>query len=177
MGTQLVKLVLLSIGQIIGGSMDGKIILLSALFLVSYSQAAVFKCEIDGKVIFSQDPCAAESEELDLSNVGSVVSRQESTGAENLSGLRDDIDSYVKGQDIQRQIDKLEHDRRQVFRDRDQRIKQLQHSRNYAANNLAGANWEQSLAQEMAAISQAADSRVTSIDREIAALRQRLDNL
>ncbi len=165
------------VGWIIGGSMDRKIILLATVGLVPFSQAAVYKCEIDDKVIFSQDPCDAGSEEIDLSNVGSVVSRQDSVPESTLSSLREDIDTYVKAQDIQRKIDELEYDRRQVFKERDKRIRQLQHSRAFASNNLAGAKWEQSLAQEMSAITQAADSRVTSIDRQIAELKLELKSM
>lgn len=53
----------------------------------------------------------------------------------------------------------------------EQRMVNLRKRVRYVNNNLAGAIWQQSLAQEMSAISQQADSEVSTIDRQIALLR------
>lgn len=61
-----------------------------------------------------------------------------------------------------------------MIAERDQRLRNLRESRQYANNNLAGATWEQSLAQEMTATAQEADTQVSSIDRQIEQLKDEL---
>lgn len=57
---------------------------------------------------------------------------------------------------------------------RDQRLRNLRESRQYANNNLAGATWQQSLAQEQVAAAQEADTQVSSIDRQIEQLKNEI---
>lgn len=61
-----------------------------------------------------------------------------------------------------------------MIAERDKRLRNLYESRHYANNNLAGAMWEQSLAQEMIATAQEADTQVLSIDRQIEQFKDEL---
>lgn len=90
------------------------------------------------------------------------------------SDKRQQISSYVGNQRIIREITDLENDRDQVIERRDRRMRELQNGRRYANNNLAGATWQQSLAQEMAAVAQQAETQVASIDRQIEQLKSGL---
>lgn len=80
----------------------------------------------------------------------------------------------INNERISREITKLENDRKLIIDQRDKRIVELRNDRSYANNNLAGATWEQSLAQEMSAVAQQADTQVASIDRQIEQLRLKL---
>lgn len=154
--------------------MDRKSLIILAVMLTvcpTFSaNAEVYKCA-DGK--YQADPCDETSKPVDLSNVGSVVASGSAAGAVDY-GKKQEISAYIDNQRVSREINKLENDRRQVLERRDQRMRDLQNDRRYANNNLAGAAWQQSLAQEMAAIAQQADTQVASIDRQIEQLRSRV---
>lgn len=150
--------------------MDRKSLIMLALVLTSVpsfsAMAEVYKCA-DGK--YQADPCDESSKPVDLSNVGSVVASGSATGVDY--GNKQEISAYIDNQRISREITKLENDRKRVIERRDQRMRDLQNGRRYANNNLAGATWQQSLAQEMAAVAQQADTQVASIDRQIEQLK------
>ena len=138
-----------------------------AMGIPSFSAVAeVYKCA-DGK--YQSDPCDETSKPVDLSNVGSVVASRSVVGVDY--GKKQEISAYIDNQRISREITKLENDRKRVIERRDQRMRDLQNGRLYANNNLAGATWQQSLAQEMAAVAQQADTQVASIDRQIEQLK------
>ncbi|QYJ79389.1 hypothetical protein [Shewanella acanthi] len=161
--------------------MDGKsFAVLAALFItiaatiLSFSvNAEVYKCA-DGK--YQADPCDESSKPVDLSGVGSVVKNTDSVQAQPVDSSKQEIRTYVDNQRISREIAKLENDRKRVVERRDQRMRDLQNGRRYANNNLAGATWQQSLAQEMSAVAQQAETQVTSIDRQIEQLRSAIKN-
>jgi hypothetical protein len=150
--------------------MDRKSLIMLALVFTSgpsfSAMAEVYKCA-DGK--YQADPCNESSKPVDLSNVGSVVASGSAAGVDY--GKKQEISAYIDNQRISREITKLENDRKRVIERRDQRMRDLQNGRRYANNNLAGATWQQSLAQEMAAVAQQADTQVASIDRQIEQLK------
>ena len=154
--------------------MDRKSLIILSLMLTvcpTFSTVAeVYKCA-DGK--YQADPCDEASKPVDLSNVGSVVSSGSASGSVDY-GKKQEISAYIDNQRVSREISKLENDRRQVLERRDKRMRDLQNDRRYANNNLAGATWQQSLAQEMAAIAQQADTQVASIDRQIEQLKNEI---
>jgi hypothetical protein len=165
--------------------MDGiKLIAFVILVATPICQANVYKCIVDGKVIFSQEPCADNATPVDLSKVGSVVAAQRqtdvattSTTASASGDQQSEISNYIKVQKLTLKINKLEYQRQLVFKDRDAKLAKLRHQKNYASNNLSGATWEQSISQEMQSITSAADSQVASIDRQISSLQQQLNGL
>jgi hypothetical protein len=173
--------------------MDGKSLIV-ILIMVSASASAsasaeVYKCA-DGK--YQADPCDDQSEPLDLSNVGSVVApsrgypenlTNETTDARlqdtsvNSRDKKAEIAQYLRKQKIEREIRNLEKEKKKAFKDRDDKIEQLRTTGKRANNNLAGATWQQSLAQEMTAVMQQGSTEVESIDRQISALRSELKQL
>jgi hypothetical protein len=146
-------------------------------FALSFSVSAeVYQCA-DGQ--YQADPCDENSQAIDLSGVGSVIQRSESTVQSSAvstatSDKKKEITSYIEKRRISREIAQLESDRRRVIAQRDQRLRNLRESRQYANNNLAGATWQQSLAQEQLAVTQEADTLVESIDRRIEQLKKDL---
>ncbi|MGP1834022.1 hypothetical protein ACTTBA_13160 [Shewanella frigidimarina] len=173
--------------------MDGKSLIV-ILIMVSASASAsasaeVYKCA-DGK--YQADPCDDQSEPLDLSNVGSVVApsrgypenltnetidARQQDSAVNPRDKKAEIAQYLRKQKIEREIRNLEKERKKAFKDRDDKIEQLRTTGKRANNNLAGATWQQSLAQEMTAVMQQGSTEVESIDRQISALRSELKQL
>lgn len=158
--------------------MEGKAALSFLLCLVSLTASAeVYKCA-DGK--YQADPCDGESVPLDLSNVGSVVASPTNpnnilSSSSSISDKKTEVSSYIRKQQIKREITDLEQDRKNVFKERDSKINELRDRGRNANNNLAGATWQQSLAQEMTAVMQQADTVVDTVDRQIEALRSELN--
>jgi hypothetical protein len=156
--------------------MDRKSLILLALILSCSAQAEVYKCA-DGQ--YQADPCDENSQPVDLSGVGSFIESgdgiSQSSVVSNVSAdKKKEIRTYIENQRISREINKLESDRRRVIAARDQRLRNLRESRKYANNNLAGATWQQSLAQEQLAATQEADTMVSSIDRQVEQLRKEI---
>jgi hypothetical protein len=160
--------------------MDRKSLIILALILTigpTFSAfAEVYKCA-DGK--YQADPCDENSQPVDLSGVGSFIKSSDSISHSSVSSnatsdKKKEISTYIEKQRIAREITRLEGDRKRVIAERDQRLRNLRESRQYANNNLAGATWEQSLAQEMTATAQEADTQVSSIDRQIEQLKEEL---
>lgn len=160
--------------------MDRKSLILLALVLTSgptfSAFAEVYKCA-DGK--YQADPCDENSQPVDLSGVGSFIKSSDSISKSSVSSnatsdKKKEISTYIEKQRVAREITRLEADRKRVIAARDQRLRNLRESRRYANNNLAGATWEQSLAQEMTATAQEADTQVSSIDRQIEQLKDEL---
>lgn len=148
-------------------------LLATSLLLAFSAQSEVYRCA-DG--VYQADPCDEDSKPVDLSGVGSVVSTVDNSASSAVqSGVdiekKGEISNYIRNQQIEREIQKLERRRDRVMQDRDNRISNLRNRGRWANDNLAGATWQQSLAQEMTAITQQADTEVSTIDRQIAQLK------
>ena len=166
--------------------MDRKLLVLIMAMLATPVTAEVYKCA-DGK--YQADPCDEQSKPLDLSGVGSFVSQSSDVAAiDEVSSNSDkseiktadkkqSFSDYLRKQELERKIKNLEKDKKKAFISRDKKITQLRSNGNRANNNLAGATWQQSLAQEMTAVMQQASTEVESIDREIASLKDELKQL
>ncbi|WP_413486301.1 hypothetical protein [Shewanella baltica] len=161
--------------------MDRKTLIILAVILTvcpTFSAfAEVYKCA-DGK--YQADPCDENSQPVDLSGVGSFIksgdtyTQSNSASVVPISDKKKEISTYIEQQRITREITRLEGDRKRVIAARDQRMRNLRESRQYANNNLAGATWQQSLAQEQVAAAQEADTLVSSIDRQIEQLKNEI---
>lgn len=136
-------------------------LLFFALLIPGMAMSEVYQCA-DG--VYQADPCDDASEALDLSHVGSVV-------ANNNKLDKQKSQRYFNNQKVERDINHLELQRKKVIKKRDDQLNALKNRGRWANNNLAGATWQQSLAQEMQAVTQQADTLVSTIDRQIAQLR------
>ncbi|MCL1050622.1 hypothetical protein L2755_13425 [Shewanella abyssi] len=149
-------------------------ILFLACFTTLPALAEVYRCAGD---VYQSDPCDDSSQPVDLSNVGSVVANDNALYTSNATprsastDKKAEISTYIRNRQIDREITKLKSRRKKVLVNRDQRMVNLRNRGRYANNNLAGATWQQSLAQEMNAITQQADTEVSTIDRQITRLR------
>lgn len=154
--------------------MRHQLIFIVTLFIATPALSDVYRCA-DG--VYQADPCDDSSQPVDLSNVGSVVRADNTVNITNsitsnaVSDKKSQISTYIRNQQIEREISKLETRRERAISNRDRRMANLRERGQWANNNLAGATWQQSLAQEMSAITLQADTEVSSIDRQIAQLR------
>ena len=139
------------------------------LIFVCCSTSAQYRClDSKGSVSFQQTPCAAGEKEQKVKIFNSESDKpkplppQPANAALNadqrmLATIQrerrlEDKDRRI--QDLEQQIDYIQNilDRRNSQMSLE--IAGLQHKKTYAKNNLAGANWEQSISTEMQAVTQ-----------------------
>lgn len=142
-----------------------RMILVSLLALASAPVAAeAYKCEVDGKVTFSDRPCGENQEKVE------VRVHQPSGPAWDYKGALEEQDQYLERDRLEREISQVEARIRYLRRQRDAEIAALRRSQQYSANNLAGATRDQSIAQQMQAVS-------SNYETQIATERARLQDL
>ncbi|MBN8516643.1 MAG: DUF4124 domain-containing protein [Candidatus Accumulibacter sp.] len=71
----------------------------------------------------------------------------------------------------ERRMRDLEYEIRDTERAHDDDLARLRDKKRYSANNLAGATWEESISQEMQAVTTRYNARIDTLRRELAALR------
>lgn len=134
------------------------VLALTALLIAApaSAQTSYYKCTDDhGRPVFSERPCGADAEEVSVESAphaGSVAPAD--TGA---------VTASRKIRERERRIDFLEDRIDRFERERETRLAQLEASQRLANNNLAGAQYLQSLASEMQSVN--TEFR-TKIDRE-----------
>lgn len=139
---------------------------LVVLFYVLPSYGAIFKCEVDGKVSFSQQSCGDSAEEI-LVKKSQPPRKQESSSYEATK-------MYVAEGERRREIKRLKKDNEDLEfaidryeRAMDDELQALSRKKQRAANNSAGALWEQSISQEMNAITGKYNGKIQSANAKI----------
>ncbi|MBV1920419.1 MAG: DUF4124 domain-containing protein [Pseudomonadales bacterium] len=144
-----------------------KAVLILALSIVSSVEAtSIYKCiGENGRTEFSQSPCSDSAEHLiiDVPKIGTA-------GSTNARKVVDDIEKSNRLREIDRETKKLEKEISNYQKEMDSEIRRLRNKKQYAANNLAGATWEESISTEMSAI-------VASIKTKIDAAREKIKSL
>ena len=145
-------------------------LLFIALTTPALSHAAVYQCTVNGQMTFSDQPCGNDAKEIEVraperTGTGSMVG---SGGKAFLEGR----EKKAKLRDIDREISDLEDQREQARQNIDAALARYQRKKSYAANNLAGATWEGSLAKEAEVMRERYQSEIESIDRQIDRLRE-----
>ena len=139
----------------------------------SVAAQTIYQCEVDGQLVFSQQPCGEDAKEIE--HDFPVVELADP--AETRPGNFMDDDNYVKRVRIERRISRHEATIRNLQRQRDREIAAIRRKARYASNNLAGATWEQSLATEMQALTDRYNSEIGVEQSSIDRLRDDLDRL
>lgn len=148
--------------------------LAAAIAILSSPAHAVYKCVINGKTTYSQEPCADGARQIDTTPARGLPSAQAQpnsarrtietvetlAAARRLRNLEFDIDAS------QRRLDSL---RDSMTRELDA----LRAKRAHASNNLAGALWEQSIATEMQAVAARYTADLDAEQRKLDALHAR----
>ncbi len=144
-----------------------KVVLISVLIGINSVEAAsIYKCVGEnGRIEFSQSPCSDTAEPL-IINVPKIGT----SGSTNAREVLNDIEKSNRLRDIERETKKLEKRINSYQSEMDSEIRRLRDKKMYAANNLAGATWEESISTEMSAI-------VASIKTKIDAARAKIQSL
>lgn len=145
---------------------------MAAALALGSAQAAVYKCEgPDGELTFSDRPCPGQpTEEV-------TIDYLEPTDAQRLQAA-ETVVSYARLE--QERALQARHDRIAAI---EQRVRRLQESRDrelavlrarkrYAANNLAGSTWLQSVSQEMDAVTRKYAGEIEAARNQAQALRE-----
>lgn len=168
------------------------ILTLAALLLATSAHAQVYKCKVDGKTVFADQPCATDAKPIDVRPASGHSAPALPPLVITTPGATQPINASSNPQAV---VARMEHAR--ALRDMDHRI-DVEHSRireeegrmnaelaalrakkAHANNNLAGAVWENSISEEMTAVVGRYDVRLRAIQGEIERLqgeRKRLAN-
>lgn len=141
-------------------------IFLIALAPPAYT-AEIYKCiDANGRPTFSQMPCGSDAEKTTITppdEIGSV-----STDRTSLRELKDSN----RLRDIERDIAAENQHMRSLQQSMDTELEKLRQKKRLAKNNLAGAQWEQSISAEMSAVVERYSTKIDASARRI----DRLEN-
>ena len=113
------------------------------LTLSFHSGAAIYKCETNGKTIFSDKKCGGSTQEITLKSSGTLH-----IGKDRLEEMSNTSRITRKETKIKR----LEDDIKSLQKKMDIELNALRRKKLRAANNQAGATWEESISTEMQAV-------------------------
>jgi hypothetical protein len=136
--------------------------------------AELYKCEVNGRIEFSDRPCrrtAGETVELHYHTPDAAVS---GAAVRELADTQAELDLSLERRRLERQIRTAEQRIRALRAERDRELAALRERKAQAANNLAGATWEQSISQEMAAVAQRYGDDIAVRQDDIGRMRDQL---
>lgn len=165
---------------------------LAALLVATSAHAQVYKCKVDGKTVFADQPCAADAKPIDVRPASGhsapalpplVITTPDAPPPINASSNPQAVVSRMERaralRDMDHRID-IEHSRIREEEDRmNAELAGLRAKKAWANNNLAGAVWESSISEEMTAVVGRYDVRLRAIQGELERLqveRKRLAN-
>jgi len=141
--------------------------------------AEVFKCVVKGKVTFSGTRCAGATQKITIRT--SVPSRPVVT-RDNLN--HESTIKYVAEGELRRKItdlkignERLERNINSYQRSMDSEMSALRNKKSFATNTGAGALWEQSISQEMSAITKKYGAKIDNAHSAISRNDRALDRL
>lgn len=146
---------------------------LSLCFAMSFApQAAIYKCEIDGVLTFSDQPCSDKYEKIEVSPQV-IKKRPNATATPNT----DSTDTYVKSRQLKREIDKVKARIKKLQKDMDAEIGEAKNMTVRTANNLYGASRSEALAMEMNAITERYRGLIEAEQANLERLQNELNQL
>lgn len=172
------------------------LLLMATLFALAPSAfAQIYNCSVAGKTVFSDKPCTLDSQPITIkpaSGSGRVERpaveedvvgdspNTEATPADEAAppaGLSESerANNLVKRRILWNEIQRQERHVKGLEAEMQARIRFLQSERRRANNNLAGATWEGSLADEMNAVSKSYATRIEGARAELERLRKERD--
>lgn len=153
--------------------------LILATAFSALASANVYKCDIEGVITYSQIPCNHDAQitEYTTEQLSSTTQPQTNKSAEEAQATMDRLSESIKKRDLRIAINRLKSDKARLQSQRDNKIAKLKSAKRSANNSLAGAVWEDSLSEEMAAIAVQYDTDVRAVDAEIDRLNDELKPL
>lgn len=147
--------------------------------LVSHSQS-IYTCTVDGVTVYSQSPCGNEDKEVTVhtppmvdSGSHVVSSSKQSVDSKTPQQYFDEINTSQYGRKIRKLELKIESYQRRL----DAKLEALKIKKLYAKNNTAGAIYEDSISNEMIAITNQYNIKINQERERIASLKQKISKL
>ena len=161
-----------------------KILLISLLVIVKFSYAGeVYKCTVDGKITYSQMPCANNEAEERLYKLEAIqpidatpslrTNTVSNPNKANSDSSQAQVKIYLLNNKIKRSKSKISTYQKKMTKE----ISKLKSRTYYANNNLAGATYQAALSNEMVAISNKYKSLMEIESITINNLQSEIDNL
>ena len=151
--------------------MTRRALILAVVLACSAANADVYKCQQNGKMVFSDQPCGGSAEKINVkpaSGHADSVSEADAVAASkafidktNASAKRNALDA-----DIERAQDRINS----LQNSRDRELAALSEKKRRANDNLAGAVWEDSISNEMIAVTNSYATRIAVEERKLAQL-------
>ncbi len=150
--------------------------LLSCIFLTLAAQASVYHCVVNGVITFSQLPCAVDAEKL-----SQYDSRPTVISENNLAVLAEDalqqISRQTSQQRLNQHLQQLERQIHQIEQTRDARLAELTDGDVQSPEEVANRSYLQGIADEIAALLQDSQAKLTVLHQQADALQQQLLDL
>jgi len=163
---------------------------LLALAFSSAASAQVYKCKEGGTTVFSSMPCSADARPIDVRPASGVarephperlsgVAQQAAAkpGSVQQSGITEKADIAARRRILDDEIWRKERAVGALYDELAAKQEMLRQKKNRSMNNLAGATWEQSISDEMKAVSAEYDIKIRGAQAEVDALKRRRDDL
>ncbi len=149
--------------------------LIVATLSLGTAQAAVYKCEgPNGKLTFSDQPCqGAPSEEVTVDYIEPSAEQRldAAEAAASYQRMSQERDAKRAEQARQDSMASIRNSIERMQKARDRELAALRAKKARANNNLAGAAWEQSISQEMEAVTQRYAADIQAARDRLQALR------
>ena len=145
-----------------------------AVFLAALATPAmgsIYRCVIDGELIFSQQPCEEGAEKIGVAGSGAEPAERPA------AAIDPGPDNYVAKVRLERRISRHQRNISALQRERDRELARVRQRMQRANNNLAGATYIQGLSTEMQAVTDSYSSRIDVEQRSIDRLLTELDRL
>ncbi|MCG8429195.1 MAG: DUF4124 domain-containing protein [Chromatiales bacterium] len=115
--------------------------------------AGIYKCVVDGKTTFSQSPCAPDAQEITIKKQPAPYKEAATQRTEKINAALDEVGRKNQITRLEKKESALQRKISRLDRERDAELKKLERKKRRAENNFAGATWEQSISEEMQAVS------------------------
>ena len=133
------------------------------------ANAAVYQCTVNGQPVFSDRPCGESAKQIEVK--APPVNGSGPMVTDTARQFMAHRDTMRKVQLVDREIESQEKRKAAAQKAMDDALIRYQRQKAYANNNLAGAVWESSLAEEAEVLRQRFQAEIDSADREIDRLR------
>ena len=159
--------------------MKGLLLAMVLLLSSPLHAMSVYKCEIEDVIIFSQQPCSTQAEEvrIDYIRADELEARRLRQETQTQHARSGEIAVERRIREIETRIDAENRVINRLQRERDRDLNALRNRQAEASDNLAGAAYRQSLAGEMQAVNQRYDSLVAQRQATIQRLQTDIDRL
>ena len=146
-------------------------LILTVTLACAAASADVYKCKKDGKTVFSDQPCSQGAEKISVKPAtghADTVSEADAVAASKAFVDRTNLSAKKNSLDLDISITTARIHSLQNERDRE--LNALRDKKKRANDNLAGAVWEDSISNEMIAITNSYATRIAVEERKLAQL-------